>query len=119
MYANLLCKASPDGNTDNVDPLRRLTCAAIAVTSTTILTRSIGNIRVLLPAQGVDGPADQRHFANVGHMFRGLPRTLASAVPQAAIELCAIDVAKNVGIAAGFSFGPGLLFCAGGAAGAL
>jgi hypothetical protein len=44
---------------------------------------------------------------------------MAGAVPLAAVELCAIDIARNAGTSSGFSVGPGLLFCAGGAAGAL
>jgi len=116
LYVNFLHRAPKLGSsvepmrsrTDSVSPALRLGCAAAAVTLATTFTYPLNNLNAALPC-GSNGKSQG--------LFRGLPGALRTAMPVAAIEMCTIDVVRNMGTSAGYQLSPGLLFLSGGLAG--
>jgi len=113
LYVNLLhfsAASSGKVTADNLDPMSRFSCASAAVTLATVATYPLA-----LPTFSHDKSLTIRSAAKAlrAHSYRAV----ASANPVAAVEMCAIDVVRNAGNAAGLQTSAGLLFASGCAAG--
>ena len=101
-YVNFL-HFSASGSSETVGMLERFSCASAAVTLASVATYPLnaGGLRgaALRPKHGM--------------------KALASTNPIAAVELCSIDMARQLGNSYGYPTGVGLLFASGCAAGCI
>jgi len=118
LYVNLLHQSAEICQKDSADQLdlfSRFSCASAAVTLASIATYPFGM------AFGPKSETCISKGTNMGAVARSVlshgRRAVASANPVAAVEMCAIDAARNIGSDAGFTTSPGLLFVSGCAAG--
>jgi len=120
-YVNLLSLVSQDGTPDGAPPLPRLACATTAATLAGTLTHPIDALRPPLTKATSRLSTVLTSIARSGTsgLFRGLGPSLARSVPTLSLELCTIDLVKSAGVDFGWAVSPGLLFVAGGLAGAL
>ncbi|CAE8617219.1 unnamed protein product [Polarella glacialis] len=127
-YLKLLCLSSADGRPDEVSAPWRLGCAALAVAGATTLvtpldlSQGASRTNLLASRRPVTSPLTAAGFAAALRSAAGhgrLSSKLAAAVPAMSIEMCTIDVVKNLGTGAGYEVSPGLLLVAGGVAGAV
>mmetsp|Transcript_150576 Transcript_150576/g.484175 ORF Transcript_150576/g.484175 Transcript_150576/m.484175 type:complete len:1049 (+) Transcript_150576:74-3220(+) len=104
-YVNLLNFASEEGDLDSVPVAKRLACAGMAASAATATMHVAGGLLACSPLRVA---------------FAGFGAALGRTVPSMAIEMCTIDVVKTALVGDDeSSVTPGVLLCAGGAAGLL